>query len=622
MMRRTILIVAALAFAALSASCGKQPGAQGAEPFILGVGLNEPSTRTSVGEKNGENMYPLLWSTGDAIAVNGAASKPLAEEAAGSASAEFAFASKPAAASVYNVVYPQGESATSVFFGQGKVPVAGSTADLDGGVTLRTPATIIRFVMKGSATLSSMEISAPAGEKISGSFTLGTDGAGAVDGSLTPDAGASSSMSCSFGGGLALSGEGNAIVFFVPHGAYANGLRASVTASDGKKMTLCFFASGAVLPAATVCAFPEITWQAGKEVVFATGGSFSGETADLEEEAGIAGMDAGDASAAVSVTVGSYNIWAPSARYNYWNADGNHYDGTVSEQRSWANSYRAVADMINWLDCDVIGLQEVTKMVYQTTLTSGNADYDGNVHTLNSLLGNYSWVIYNQHNTSYDNLSNNTTANGLGSTDAILYKRSVLTLVSKGRAWLNGTRTKAPQDATWDEIGTNRPATWAKFTHKASGKQFVFIVTHLDLPDAGEESDPAYPQRRNAQELITWFAPTYAGDLPSVIVGDMNVDSGDNYAILTSGRWQDVYDAMLSDGSLSYTEKRFKGTMNASKNEADFALSTWRPDHILTYGFTPSYYRVGRETFATADGTQHWPSDHFPVKAVLNFQED
>ena len=270
----------------------------------------------------------------------------------------------------------------------------------------------------------------------------------------------------------------------------------------------------------------------------------------------------------------------------------------------------------------MIGIQEVTKMVYQTTLTSGNEDYDGNVHTLNSLLPDYSWVIYNAANTTYDNLTNNTTANGLGSTDAILYKSSVLTLVEKGRYWLTGTRKKAPQeDASWDRIGSNRPATWAKFTHNASGKQFVFITTHLDLPNAGEDSDPAMPQRRNATELITWFAPLVTGDLPSIITGDMNVETGDaagNYNILVSGRWKDVYDTMKEDGSLAPLERAVKGTMNANKNE-EGGLSSWRPDHVFTYGFTPSYYRVGREQLPTRDGSLHWPSDHLPVKVIVNF---
>ena len=390
-------------------------------------------------------------------------------------------------------------------------------------------------------------------------------------------------------------------------------------ASGGSTMTLSFLTTGDTIEA-KVCAFPSITFQAGKEIIFNETDPMGGEDIDIEESAATEGMNADDAAPAASISVGSYNIWAPSARKTVMDEDA-----TVSLQRSWANSYKAVADMIKLLDCDVIGLQEVTKMVYQTTITSGNEDYDGNVHTLNSLLPEYSWVIFNANNTTYDNLfPKNTTANGLGSTDAILYKSSVLTLNDKGRAWLNGTKTAHPKSGTggnWDGLGTNRPATWAKFTHKASGKQFVFITTHLDLPKAGDASEPAFPQRRNAQELITWFAPTYAGELPSVITGDMNVDAGDtagNYDLLISGQWKDAYDIMKEWGSLSYTDQRVKGTMPANKNE-EGGLSTWRPDHVLFYGFTPSFYMVGREKLPTANGEMHWPSDHLPVKVVLNF---
>ena len=103
-----------------------------------------------------------------------------------------------------------------------------------------------------------------------------------------------------------------------------------------------------------------------------------------------------------------------------------------------------------------------------------------------------------------------------------------------------------------------------------------------------------------------------------VVTGDMNVDSGDNYRILTSGRWSDVYDEMLAAGTLSFTDVRSRGTMQANKNE-EGGVGSWRPDHILIDGFTPSYYKVGRERFPTKDGSLHYPSDHLPIKVILNF---
>ena len=596
-------------------SCDKE---QKKQAFRLNAGVEEVAVKTVLGSKE-SGKYPVLWSEGDVISINGLVSKPLTAEEAGAASATFTFDEKPADAGVYNVVYPGSNTSGRVLFpasqsyvedsfSPGAAPLIGQTDNLDAPVTMRSCAAAIRFSLKGNVNLTSMEVSTPAGEKISGIFDM----------NLSPQDGASAKMNYSFGSGLELSETAKTVVFTVPAGSYQKGIRAVLKANGGSSMTLSFFTSGATVEA-KVCAFPAISFQAGKEIIFTETDPMGGEEIDIEETAGAEGMNADDAALATAISVGSYNIWAPSARKSVM--DG---DDTVPEQRSWANSYTAVADMINLLDCDVIGLQEVTKMVYQTTLTSGNEDYDGNVHTLNSLLPSYSWVIYNANNTTYDNLTNNTTANGLGNTDAILYKSSVLTLNDKGRAWLNGTKTAHPESGTggnWDGLGTNRPATWARFTHKASGKQFVFITTHLDLPNAGEESDPAFPQRRNVQELITWFAPTYAGELPSVITGDMNVDAGDtagNYDLLISGQWKDAYDIMKEWGSLSYTDQRVKGTMPANKNE-EGGLSTWRPDHVLFYGFTPSFYMVGREKFPTANGEQHWPSDHLPVKVVLNF---
>lgn len=584
-------------------SCDKEPQKQA---FRLKAGVEEVAVKTVLGSKE-SGKYPVFWSEGDVISINGLVSKPLTSDEAGAASATFTFDEKPADAGVYNIVYPGGTTSGRVVFCPGAAPLIGQTDNLDAPVTMRSCAAVIRFSIKGNVKLTSMEVSTPAGEKISGNFDM----------NLVPQDGASARMNYSFGSGLELSETAKTVVFTVPAGSYQKGIRAVLKASGGSSMTLSFFTSGATVEA-KVCAFPAISFQAGKEIIFNETDPMGGEEIDIEETAGAEGMNADDAALATAISVGSYNIWAPSARKTVMDDDA-----TVSVQRSWANSYEAVADMIKLLDCDVIGLQEVTKMVYRTTLTSGNEDYDGKDHTLNALLPEYSWVVYNAHNTTYDNLfPNNTTANGLGATDAILYKPAVLTLDAKGRAWLNGSKTAHPETGdNWDGLGTNRPATWARFTHKASGKQFVFITTHLDLPNAGEESDPAFPQRRNATELIEWFAPTYAGDLPSVITGDMNVDAGDtagNYDILVSGKWKDCYDIMKDWGTLSYTDQRVKGTMPANKNE-DGGLSTWRPDHVLFYGFTPSFYMVGREKLPTANGEMHWPSDHLPVKVVLNF---
>ena len=583
--------------------------------FTLRAGLDEVSTRTVIGEKNGMGKYPIYWVDGDVISVNGVISDPLSGQSGESSSANFRFAGILAPASIYNVLCPGTTYSDKVTFDGISVPLYGNSTDLSAGVSMRTPATVVRFEYKGTATLTDIVVTSMQGEKISGPFTMSKDGSGALTGVLAPDAGATGTITISYDGGLELTPGGKTIYFVIPPGTYPKCLRAVVNDNTGSRMTLRFFKSGAVLTAGRACSFPEITYVAGSDVVMTGGEGFEPIDIDLQEGAGTGDMDASTGEIKVSLKAGTFNIWAPSARKSVMDADPE-----VSEQRSWANSYESVADMINWLDCDVMGLQEITAMAYETTYTK-KKDYDGGEHYLNDILTNYGWVIYNAANTSYDSwFPGNTTGNGLGSTDAIIYKKSVLTLVSHGRYWLSGSRKIAPQDAGGVDYGTNRPCTWAKFTHKASGKSFYFVTTHLDLPNAGgPDDDNEYAQRRNASELIDWFMPEVATeDIPSIICGDMNCTTPTaSYDILCSGKWTDVYDVMKADGTLDYTERCYPGTMNLDKKES--GLSSWRPDHMFTYGCTVSYYKTAREKFATKDSSMHWPSDHFPIKIIVNF---
>lgn len=55
----------------------------------LTLSLGE-ATKTYLGDKSGES-YPLYWSEGDQISVNGVVSTALASESAGTTNAEFAF---------------------------------------------------------------------------------------------------------------------------------------------------------------------------------------------------------------------------------------------------------------------------------------------------------------------------------------------------------------------------------------------------------------------------------------------------------------------------------------------------------------------------------------------------
>ena len=306
-MKTSVFHILILSLPVLLPSCNKE---QAKQPFRLQAGVEQTAVKTVMGDKS-ESKYPIYWSEGDVIAVNGSLSQPLAAGDAGTSSVTFTFDEKPATAGVYNVVYPGTTTSGRVVFPAsqsyvensfcpGAAPLIGQTDNLEEPVSLHTCAAVVRFSIKGDVTLASMDVAAPSGEKISGEFDL----------NLVPQAGASAQMAYSFGSGLTLSETPKAVVFTVPAGSYQKGLRAVLHANNSSTMTLSFFTSGATLEA-EVCAFPSIRFKAGKEIIFNETDPMGGEKIDIEETAGTEGMGAEDASAAVSITVGWSRCSAP-----------------------------------------------------------------------------------------------------------------------------------------------------------------------------------------------------------------------------------------------------------------------------------------------------------------------
>ena len=82
---------------------------EGQEGGVYEVAISLEGTKTQLGEKV-DGVYPLYWSEGDAIAINGANSLPLAGDAAGLADATFQFTK--AVERPFCIVYPAPTVAT------------------------------------------------------------------------------------------------------------------------------------------------------------------------------------------------------------------------------------------------------------------------------------------------------------------------------------------------------------------------------------------------------------------------------------------------------------------------------------------------------------------------------
>ena len=167
------------------------------------LSVSLPTTRTSLGDKSG-GIYPVYWSEGDKIAVNGAESYAAVVDTEDASKAIFNFdtiISYP-----YNITYPYSSTTTAEAsivnfpaeqgyaegtFAEGSAPMCGYVASNSGTVTLKHLAGVVKFPIKASAegvVLSKIVITSSSA-KLSGEFVVDCQNA-----TISPSDGGSSSV--------------------------------------------------------------------------------------------------------------------------------------------------------------------------------------------------------------------------------------------------------------------------------------------------------------------------------------------------------------------------------------------------------------------------------------------
>ena len=240
----------------------------------LGVNVGGQSTlcisleesRTELGEK-AEDVYPLKWSEGDQIAVNGAVSSPLKAEQAGGAGAEFTFDAVltrplsiiyPASSEVGCVTFLANQEYKVGTFAPGAAPMYGyATAVAEGEeadpIQMKHLTGVLRFAVKGEVSLTKAIITSDNGD-LAGTYAIDCN-----KGTLTPQEGLTSKqITLSFGEGLALNtAEATPFYVTVPAGKYG-AMQVRLITTDGKNMVVKFSAYGdKAIKAGTVREFGE-----------------------------------------------------------------------------------------------------------------------------------------------------------------------------------------------------------------------------------------------------------------------------------------------------------------------------------------------------------------------------
>ena len=225
----------------------------------LTISLEE--SRTQLGEK-ADGVYPLYWSEGDKISINGVESSAVSADVAGATAAEFTFdglLNHP-----YNVVYPASTANKVTFpaiqsyvagtFAAGTAPMYGYAEVAGGAIQMNHLAGALRLDVAGTATLSSVVVVAESGS-LSGTYTVDC-----ATGELVAKEGStSSSVSLTFGEGLALSDVATPLYIAVPAGNYGM-VTVKLYSTANEVMTVKFDTTSKPVKAGAVREFTPITY--------------------------------------------------------------------------------------------------------------------------------------------------------------------------------------------------------------------------------------------------------------------------------------------------------------------------------------------------------------------------
>ena len=159
----------------------------GGKSRVLTATLSSPSTKTSLGNKDGDT-YPVLWSEEDQLVVNGVVSEEMEIASEDKSKATFHFGED--LTYPYHITYPYTSSTTADApkveflaeqnyeegsFAKGSVPMCGYAESKSGTITLKHLAGILRFPVKArteGVKLQKVVITSLSGAKLSGVFSV------------------------------------------------------------------------------------------------------------------------------------------------------------------------------------------------------------------------------------------------------------------------------------------------------------------------------------------------------------------------------------------------------------------------------------------------------------------
>lgn len=241
-------------------------------------------------------------------------------------------------------------------------------------------------------------------------------------------------------------------------------------------------------------------------------------------------------------------------------------DTSVDLDNGWEYRKKNLLSMIEYYSWDLIGLQEVKEN--QLKYLASHPDY------------------------SYEGIGRDGGADEHG---PVFYKKDRFDRIDGGTFWLSETPDSPSKG--WD-ADYPRICTWVRLLDKRSGEELMAVNTHLD--HVGEEA------RFQGASMIAEWLDQHAQGLPCILTGDFNASPKERcYSVLT-GKLTDTRRASESPHFGPHgTFTNFNYNLPWSKLEE------------IDYIFTSSHFKTLRSRTLVDSFDQRYPSDHFPISAVL-----
>ena len=590
--------------------------------MVLTADLPEDTeSKTSLGAPSG-GKYEVLWKTGDKISINGTLSNAVTSGDNNKRSVSFTVTGSLSAP--YKVLYPGTTSSNVIALPATQTYAANSfdgAAAASYGIAMKDGSSnsysvklnpfcgVLRFALKGSATLTKIEINSLGSEKLRGNFTISNFTTGAFSGGTT----GTLTYNCP----VTLSGSDTYFYVAIPAQTYASGLEAIVYQSDGAFMRLKFWGAGHVLSNTSVVEFESKTFAAGR-------------TENLFEISALTAEDGGQpTSARPGVAVAVFNLKQQDNR-------SGTYSNYISMDR--ADVKACIGSTFAAMGADVIGISEYDS----DYLPSKKYDIKA-LAEANGMSTNYEWHLNypNDVDRSGNIITGYSYSASLNYANGFAFNKSTLKLEDDGYVWISNTEDDywSTMKNAYENSAGRHTVVWAKFTHKLSGKQFYFFVTHF-ATYIGESSSDQQKNTNNTKSLKTFAKAKVNGALPIIVVGDLNFgpvetdsphETVANYTTLTS-YWTDAWAKLNTDGNLTSFYQTYNGSLSGSSHNYFYPWTSftknkpWRRiDYVLTknsnsQNIIPSSYKTIRLTYTAEDDNPRCPSDHLPVIVKVDFE--